>query len=501
VSILDQLHSIASLTGIAFACFAASRILPGWIPARIVPTYPVARDYLTGAGGLRGVAALTVVISHAATMSFDSFGAETTWATVLRSLSGIGMPLFFILSGFVLYYRYAGRIVHDPVISSANFLVSRFARLYPLLFCVLIVQFPVPAPGSSASSAENVMTMLSFLSMSQSWFFAFAGDRLLLWEYLDVSWSISTEFLFYVFFPFLCLYLVDRSGRPTPWPIIGLVLSGWIVCVVASANFETLQSAAISFAGRNVSVDSSPLEQHPSDVFHWFFYFSPYMRFWEFTIGVFVARLALASDAKEIRDGGRLIEAAALAGLIALFYVFYLERPLLVYIRSEFVIHNVGLAPALAVLIFLVTVDRNAILSRLLSRPFFVFFGEISYSLYLGHIIVFAAVRSTVVGIDRSDGTVALLTALALVVAATGFALVLRQIEEPLRRLVRDHLSFERGTDGRIRWLWHRDFWRSDSTGGIAAVALRGAIGLWIAVPIVSLAGYLATMAIIGVGH
>jgi peptidoglycan/LPS O-acetylase OafA/YrhL len=130
-----------------------------------------------------------------------------------------------------------------------------------------------------------------------------------------------------------------------------------------------------------------------------------------------------------------------------------------------------------------------------------VFFGEISYSLYLGHIIVFAAVRSTVVGIDRSDGAVALLTALALVVAATGFALVLRQIEEPLRRLVRDHLSFERGTDGRVRWFWHRNFWRSASTGGVAAVALRGAIGLWIAVPIVSLAGYLATMAIIGVSR
>jgi peptidoglycan/LPS O-acetylase OafA/YrhL len=501
VSILDHLHSIAPLTGIAFACFAASRILPGWRPARIIPRYPVARSYLTGAGGLRGLAALTVVISHAGTMAFDSFGAETTWATALRSLSGIGMPLFFVLSGFILYYRYGERILHDPVISSANFFVSRFARLYPLLFCILVVQFPVPAPGSSASSAENLMTMLSFLSMSQTWFFVFAGDRLLLWEYLDISWSVSTEFLFYVFFPFLCLYLVNRAKRPTPWPIIGLVVFAWIVGVVASANFEMLQSLATGFAGRNVSVDSSPLEQSPSDVFHWFFYFSPYMRVWEFTIGVFVARLALATNAKEFRDRGRLIEAAALAGLIALFYVFYLKRPLLTYIDSEFVIHNVGLAPALAALIFLVTVDRQSIVSRLLSRPFFVFFGEISYSLYLGHILVFSAVRSTVVGIDRSNETIALLTALALVLAATGFALVLRQIEEPLRTLVRDHFSFERGIDGRVRWIWHRDFWQSDSAGGIAAVALRGVVSLWIAVPIVSLAGYLATMAFIGIGR
>ena len=67
--------------------------------------------------GLRGVAALTVVIWHLP-------------GPRLLPSAYLAVDLFFMLSGFVLAYRYDGKLVDDE--AARSFLVMRLIRLYPL---------------------------------------------------------------------------------------------------------------------------------------------------------------------------------------------------------------------------------------------------------------------------------------------------------------------------------------------------------------------------------
>ncbi len=70
--------------------------------------------------GLRGVAALSVVLLH----SFQSKGIVTN--------GQLAVDLFFILSGFVIAYSYDDKL--SAAMPKREFLLRRFIRLYPMLF-------------------------------------------------------------------------------------------------------------------------------------------------------------------------------------------------------------------------------------------------------------------------------------------------------------------------------------------------------------------------------
>jgi len=82
--------------------------------------------------GLRGVAAIAVMVYHAAAL----------FAPVRLPGSYLAVDLFFMLSGFVLTHAYADRLAEG--LSWRAFLVARLVRLYPLyiagtMFGVLVV--------------------------------------------------------------------------------------------------------------------------------------------------------------------------------------------------------------------------------------------------------------------------------------------------------------------------------------------------------------------------
>jgi peptidoglycan/LPS O-acetylase OafA/YrhL len=83
--------------------------------------------------GLRGAAALAVVIHHSANVYLDTETRNLGFLTpILRALARLGHPavlLFFVLSGFVLYVSFLRG--HDQ--SYRSFLSRRVFRLYPAL--------------------------------------------------------------------------------------------------------------------------------------------------------------------------------------------------------------------------------------------------------------------------------------------------------------------------------------------------------------------------------
>jgi hypothetical protein len=74
---------------------------------------------IPGLTGLRFLAAFSVLIAHGAAVlmhGHERLGSVPYWVT---QVSGFGMTLFFVLSGFVIHYNYAGPVTAGSLFVSA----------------------------------------------------------------------------------------------------------------------------------------------------------------------------------------------------------------------------------------------------------------------------------------------------------------------------------------------------------------------------------------------
>src|SRR5258708_20022092 len=108
----------------------------------------VSRRPIPALTGLRFVAALMVLIGHFVEAMVRFPAPMPAWQVFLVSLPGLGMPLFFVLSGFVIQYNYSEPIRTNGATGVWNFFVARFSRLYPLYICFIPFYFPFLAPFS-----------------------------------------------------------------------------------------------------------------------------------------------------------------------------------------------------------------------------------------------------------------------------------------------------------------------------------------------------------------
>lgn len=84
--------------------------------------------------GLRFVAAFYVFLFH---IHIRWPLANDPFLNNILGQGAIGMSLFFMLSGFVLAYRYA-----DGRTSLKDYLTNRFARIYPIYVAAALVTVP-----------------------------------------------------------------------------------------------------------------------------------------------------------------------------------------------------------------------------------------------------------------------------------------------------------------------------------------------------------------------
>src|SRR5688572_4853849 len=109
--------------------------------------------------GLRGVAAYSVLLAHAAHASIPYYDD-----LIYQRLSAFGMSLFFVLSGFVIYYNYAESFARESLPSAGwKFFVARFARLYPL-YAISIIIAPHPS-----IFREVPWLLVPYATLTQSW--------------------------------------------------------------------------------------------------------------------------------------------------------------------------------------------------------------------------------------------------------------------------------------------------------------------------------------------
>ena len=366
-------------------------------PAAMSKIHP---DAVPGLTGLRFLAAFSVLFAHAVAVllqGHDYPGSVAYWCT---QASGFGMTLFFVLSGFVIHYNYAGLVTGGRLRGIAAYLWARFARLYPLYLLTLLGYVLVSRRhfdfwfGDPAPFRDVLHALPYFLFSLQSWFYVPIGDTSLIYAVggsTSITWSISTEWFFYLTFP-LVAWLVLRSHSPRL--TVALVLA-W--CVLWGALTTSLFDRALDLNTWAVERYGSVAEmRQPRDEFaaqdsyvFWLLSFSPYLRMGEFVLGSLIAQLYIQLRGRSAATlENALGTAAFVAAFVSLFVIGYFEFSPNVGVnvfRKMYM--NFALAPSAALLIFCAARYRN-VLSRLLTSRPALLLGDASYSIYLTHFLV-----------------------------------------------------------------------------------------------------------------
>lgn len=137
---------------------------------------------------LRFFAAAFVVLGHLPSAARDSGFLQESF---------MGVTFFFVLSGFILSFSYAGRIQQGQT-SYSDFIASRFARIYPLHFLMMVWAIPL-AVVAGYPAQKVAIQAAAHLTLTQ----AYIPDKSIFFSFNAPAWSLSVEMLFYALFPLL----------------------------------------------------------------------------------------------------------------------------------------------------------------------------------------------------------------------------------------------------------------------------------------------------------
>ncbi|MEO5980253.1 MAG: acyltransferase [Chryseolinea sp.] len=154
------------------------------------------KNYFPALTGVRAIAAFMVFFHHA-----NPFNPSGRWLlySVMNELY-IGVSLFFVLSGFLIYWRYEDRFTNYKIRFKA-YLQNRFARIYPLYFLLTCFTFIVLyAAGKLPLDNRNIFVIFSNITLIKGFFgeLKFTG--------IGQSWSLTVEACFYLLAPLIFIW-------------------------------------------------------------------------------------------------------------------------------------------------------------------------------------------------------------------------------------------------------------------------------------------------------
>lgn len=350
----------------------ASDGLPG-LTSGVYPEVD-AHHYRPDIDGLRAVAVGSVVLFHA-------------FPSIVRG-GFIGVDIFFVISGFLITSLIVKGLTNDAF-SFVDFYSRRIRRIFPGLILVLVacllIGRAILFPGEDQQLGKHVLGGTGFVS------------NLLLWRengYFDNSsdtkpllhlWSLGIEEQFYIIWPMML------------WIAFRLRINASVLIVVAGG----------------VSFWLNVTEVVPNSVAA---FYSPQTRFWELLVGAALAAAPLPSIGRSQREalsigGGTLIAAGLFTVTSATAFPGWW-----------------ALLPTFGA-VMLIAAGPLASLNRILSNRVSVWFGLISYPLYLWHWPLLSFAR-----ILRGREPTALMAA-GLVLASIALAwMTFRWLELPIRK-------------------------------------------------------------------
>jgi peptidoglycan/LPS O-acetylase OafA/YrhL len=199
-------------------------------------------DRVASLTGVRAVAALLVVGTHAAyTTGKYTHGY---WGLVGARME-IGVPIFFVLSGYLLFRPWVkAAATGGPWPSLSRYARHRVRRIMPAYVIVVLIAYVLyhyreagPNPGHSW------LGLVRNLTLTQIYTDGYLGKYL--HQGLTQMWSLAVEASFYVLLPLLAyvLLVVISRRRWQPRLVVGALIAlaflspGWLVLVHADHFF------------------------------------------------------------------------------------------------------------------------------------------------------------------------------------------------------------------------------------------------------------------------
>jgi peptidoglycan/LPS O-acetylase OafA/YrhL len=314
----------------------------------------------------------------------------------------LAVDLFFVLSGFVMAMTYGASFRHLPTLRTYfEFLQKRLARVYPLYLAVTLLTAWLIYSRAMEGVRPTVGVVAANVLLVQAWGFAAS--------LCGPSWSISTEFAAYLFFPFLVGAIVFGAPR---WRRAAMAAGVLLLLYVVTRTSTQLHFDASQGVQRH-----GPLDIYaPGTVF-------PMLRcFAEFLMGIAAFPFVLGRRFTGAYWG---VTTDALVALVL---------TLLLWPRAD-----AAIALLFVPLVALLFAQRGYAV-RLMSNPVSHWLGLVSYSIYMDHFVIHELLGSRMRDLLTAlhVGHVAVLRGMLLVaLSLTAAALTYYGIEKPVRERLR----------------------------------------------------------------
>jgi len=275
--------------------------------------------------GLRAIAAILVVLVHT---SFASGFTLRSSAGIYTARLEIGVAVFFLISGFLLYRPFAAsHIAGGAAPSTGKFWVRRFLRIMPAYWLAFLITNYVMHIDTKVHPGWH--SLLIYLGLVQVYIPSHALTG------ITQAWSLCTEVAFYLFLPLYAM-LVVRGRRSDRHQLsrelvalaglfsLGLGLRFWLLHLhspFAYIALEWLPSCFDLFAlGMLLAVVSSWLA-HRQSAPKWLWHPAMPWVSWLLALGMLwaVSHLGVSRSPLEHNPPGRGVAQELLYGLFAFF--------------------------------------------------------------------------------------------------------------------------------------------------------------------------------------
>jgi len=315
-----------------------------------------ANNYFPALTGVRAIAAYMVYLHH-----YLPFGEEMKGSVVYDFFAEfhVGVTIFFVLSGFLIAYRYSDL----TNFSFRKYMVNRFARIYPMYFIITTLAFLFDINLSLDFEFLKTPTLYLFnISFIKGFY---SGHK---FTGIPQGWSLTVEECFYIFAPLIFFCLRKSMNFLIIFPIILYSIG---VCMV-----KISQILSTSFFGS----------------YDFMFIYTFFGRCAEFFIGIILAVI--------FKKGNRRpsFKHFTYTGIFLMIFFIYLLSAIkgnndtgirlpLGKVINTFFLPLFGIAT-----FFYGLLTEKTIVSRILETKLFVLLGKSSYIFYLAHMGIVSAI-------------------------------------------------------------------------------------------------------------
>jgi peptidoglycan/LPS O-acetylase OafA/YrhL len=363
--------------------------------------------------GLRAIGALAVVLTH---VGFHSGRSLNGWSAPVLSRLDIGVAIFFVLSGFLLYRPHVRAALEErPRVPVRRYLAHRVLRIVPA-YWVVVAAAAVLLVENDAAGWQTWLRTATFTQIYTPGTLATG---------LTQMWSLATEVAFYLLLPVVAAGAALWSGRAKSRAALlrrqAVVVTG---CMAVTPAFLLL-------------VDKGVVDNPAAGI-----WLPAYLGWFGLGMALAVGRAAVEAGVPG-PISGRAVALASAPGTLwlaaAMLFVILTTpiagpRTLDPPTGFEAAVKNAlyGVVAVLLVLPAALRQPDSRVVGWLSSRPMRVL-GEISYGIFLYHLLVLELVRRWL-GHVTFSGQFWMLAALTLAITLPLAWVSYHLMERPLMR-------------------------------------------------------------------